>query len=590
MLFLAVVGISGAAMIGATGGIDTSLFGIAVSARNPLRTLLVGSVALTLYILSGGEVRLPGGSSSHRLLSRLRQVQWPRTLAVTLAAMTAVLIWVYGAKAVGGADSYGYMSQSELWAEGLPKRVMPIIAEVPWPQAAWTFSPVGAYRPMHSYRQVSGPDRWTIVPVYPPGLPLLLTAAGAVGGFQAKFMVVPLLAGVLVLATYGIGARLVSPVVGLMAAWLVATSPPVLFIAVTVMSDVPAAALWSVAFFFVLGRSTTSAAIAGATAGFAVLVRPNLAPLVAILGLRYLYEFLDPATRRAAFSRGSFFALTAMVPIGALGVLHYVLYGSPTASGYGVTEGFFSRTHVVPNLRRYFGWFVESHTVVGLAGFAALAVPLRRVWPRDDMRSVRVIAPLFVLFVWTIYVIYLVWDDWWYLRFLLPSYPLIMTGTAAIARSVALRLPRELTWVAGAVVLMLGCVQLGTSSQYGVQDHWTGERRYVLAAHMARQMTPRNSLIIANQHMASVRYYGGRVTIRFDSLEANWLDRTVRWLDRRDVETYLLIEDWELDAFRKRFVGERALEALSRAPMAVYREPGILICTTCPGGVHPTSL
>jgi hypothetical protein len=262
--------------------------------------------------------------------------------------------------------------------------------------------------------------------------------------------------------------------------------------------------------------------------------------------------------------------------MGALGVLHYVLYGSPTASGYGVTSGFFSRTHVVPNLLRYFGWFVESHTVVGLAGFAALLVPLRRFWPREDMRAAAIIASLFVAFVWTIYIIYLVWDDWWYLRFLLPSYPLIMVGTAAMARSIAVWRPREMTWVVGVLMFVLGGLQFGRAWQYGVQDHWANERRYVLAAHMARQMTPRNSLILANQHTASVRYYGGRVTIRFDSLDANWLDRTVRWLDRRDIETYLLIEDWELEAFRNRFGHEQAAEALSRPPVAVYRDPGLL--------------
>ena len=114
------------------------------------------------------------------------------------------------------------------------------------------------------------------------------------------------------------------------------------------------------------------------------------------------------------------------------------------------------------------------------------------------------------------------------------------------------------------------------TNDYGVHDTWAGERRYVMAARMLRQLTPRDSLVIANQHMATARYYGSRVSIRFDSLSRDWLDRSIRWLERRDVQTFLLVEDWELPAFRTRFVGERAIERLNQPPLAIYREPGLV--------------
>jgi hypothetical protein len=576
MLVLALLGTSGAVLIFATGGFDASLFGTLVTARNPLRPLMLGSLALTLYILAGGEVRVPRNAVERLTHSRLNRVPWPVTLASALAITMAVTTWVYGAKAVGGADTYGYMSQSELWADGLPKLVRPIIAEVPWSNAAWTFSPIGAYRPMSSFRDVEGADRWTLVPVYPPGLPLLLAAAGAVGGFQAKFMVVPFMAGLLVLATYGIGARLLAPSAGLAAAWLVATSPPVLFIAAVVMSDVPAAALWASALFLTLGRGPIAALGAGAVGGFAILVRPNLAPLAAILALRHVPGLLSRATRLTAARDLLLFGAAAAIPVAGLALLHTVLYGSPTASGYGVTSGFFTADHVEPNVRRYFSWFLQSHTPVALAGLAAIFVPSRRLWPRVDLRIAGLIAPLFVLFIWTIYIAYIVFDDWWYLRFLLPSYPLIMIGLAALAAALVRWRPREMRSLVGTAVIVLGAVQLGRAYTYGIQDHWMGERRYVMAAQMAREYTPRNSLIIANQHMASISYYASRTAIRFDSLPSRWLDRSIRWLERRDVEVFLLLEDWELEAFMERFADQRALDVFRRQPLAIYREPGLL--------------
>jgi hypothetical protein len=270
------------------------------------------------------------------------------------------------------------------------------------------------------------------------------------------------------------------------------------------------------------------------------------------------------------------FGLTFAVPVGALGLLHHLLYGSATASGYGTTSGFFSSDHIVPNVRRYFGWLVESQTVIALVGLLALFLPFRRLWPRENLRITTLVAPLFVGMIWTSYILYLVWDEWWYLRFVLPSYPLIMVGTGAVAAALVRWRPREMTWVVGLLVIVLGCVQLARAYDYGVHDTWAGERRYVMAARMLRQLTPRDSLVIANQHMATARYYGSRVSIRFDSLSRDWLDRSIRWLERRDVQTFLLVEDWELPAFRTRFVGERAIERLNQPPLAIYREPGLV--------------
>src|SRR5262249_33750080 len=94
--------------------------------------------------------------------------------------------------------------------------------------------------------------------------------------------------GLLVLATFGIGRRLGDDLIGLIGAWLVATSPVVLFMSVAPMTDVPVAAVWAAAFYWLLGTTATTATAAGFLSALAVLVRPNLAPLAGILALRFV--------------------------------------------------------------------------------------------------------------------------------------------------------------------------------------------------------------------------------------------------------------------------------------------------------------
>jgi hypothetical protein len=83
-------------------------------------------------------------------------------------------------------------------------------------------------------------------------------------------------------------------------------------------------------------------------------------------------------------------------------------------------------------------------------------------------------------------------------------------------------------------------------------------------------------MIMASIHAGSLRYYAGRATLRFDLLHEDWLDRAASWLDAHGRHPYVLIEDWEIPAFRKRFVQSR-LGGLRLAPALVYeayRIPG----------------
>jgi len=165
-------------------------------------------------------------------------------LAVVLALCVVGAGVVWNTRTAAGADAYGYVSQADLWLSRTLFIDQRFAASAPWPLARWTFTPLG-YRPE--------PAGYRIVPSYAPGLPMLMAVAKAMAGECAKFWIVPLAGGLLVLATYWIGVRIGRPWIGLAAAWLVATSPTMLFMLMAPMSDVPAAAAWALAGMFAAG-------------------------------------------------------------------------------------------------------------------------------------------------------------------------------------------------------------------------------------------------------------------------------------------------------------------------------------------------
>ena len=86
-------------------------------------------------------------------------------------------------------------------------------------------------------------DAAAIVPLYAPGLPLLMALGQAIFGFCGAFFVVPLCAALTIWLTYAVGRRVFDrPGIALWGAALVAASPVFLYQSMNAMSDVPVTA------------------------------------------------------------------------------------------------------------------------------------------------------------------------------------------------------------------------------------------------------------------------------------------------------------------------------------------------------------
>ncbi len=559
------------------GGFKFRLLGVAIRSNDPERALLIGAVALAGYFVAGGSIpalgRLRGAGSGavDALVNVASQVaralpKRPGLVAVAIALALAITVGVESTRIAGGADAYGYVSQADLWLAGHLAIEQPWVAQVPWPNAEWSFSPLG-------YRPAEPAGQWSIVPTYSPGLPLLLAGAKLLGGQCALFAVVPLLTGLGVLVTYGIGKHLVSPGGGVIAAWLVAASPIVTVIAVEPLTDVPVMTMWGLSLYLLLARigGKLSPAIVGLAAGIAILIRPNLVPLSVPIGIWYMIRRHRDGDSRILST--ALFTLAVLPAILLIAFLNNRLYGSPLSSGYGTLNDLYSWSHVGPNGRRYVAWFVFAQTPIALAGLAALLVPTRRLWTAAvDLRIVPILA-LFVTLLWGQYLAYEVYDSWGFLRFLLPSWPLIMAGLAAVllfaSEAWLARFPRTVAHTALALLVVL--LGAWTFSRV-LRDNMLNREVAAVEAplgQLVRKHTVDNSVVLVWERSGTIRYYSGRTTLRYDYLDREWLDRAVAWLRERGVHVYAVLDPNHREQCVRRFAGQAALAALDR-PVFIY--------------------
>ena len=244
-----------AAVIAGAAGIDTTIAGTPIRAHGAGRVL---AAALLIFV-----IRFRMGIES-----------WPAwLLRMTLITCIAfsVATWLrFLLTTIGGADSYGYVSASQMLRQGRLVEPAPI--------AGWLSAPNGL--------AIASPLGWApaangagIVPTYPLGLPIVMAVCSAIAPF-AVFFVSPILGLLTLLLVFRLAREWFDDNVALVSTLLVAWNPVFITYAKQPMSDVAAAA-WLMLAITLAFRSTPAPAFAaGLAAGAAVMTRPAL--LIAI--------------------------------------------------------------------------------------------------------------------------------------------------------------------------------------------------------------------------------------------------------------------------------------------------------------------
>ena len=455
-------------------------------------------------------------------------------LALTAALALTTFGIVRGTWAVGGSDSSCYGLMADALAHGHLQPSSDLVTRVPWPDASRTFAPAGFIpSPVR-------PD--AAAPICAPGMSVLMAPLVLIGGADALFLLTPIAAGLLVWFTFVLGRRVAGEMAGLIAAVLVAASPIVLFQSVQPMNDIVTAALWIAAFAVASGEGTARTCVAGLLTGAAILVRPNLAPLV-----------LPVAS--LAFTPGFFVAL---LPGGvALVALNYGLYGSALSSGYGSATTLFSAGNVSANLRQYSRAIADTETIVLALGVIApfvLKERRRLAWTLLAAAAI----------VMAIYALYQPFPEWWYIRFLIPAIALMLV----LASAAAVQLARgvKMLGIVGLAAIVLVFSMLERSGTRDALQLQQLESRYRDSGQLVRERLPANAILITVWQSGSMRFHAGRPSVMWDALDPDWLDRAVDWLRANGLTPYILLERREEQDFRARFRGHSSYGALDWPP------------------------
>jgi hypothetical protein len=471
-----------------------------------------------------------------------------------------VVALVFGSAVAGGADSYGYVSQAHLWATGRMSEELRLVDELVPTIPARALVPLG-YLPGKGHR--------TMVASYAAGLPLVMALFERLAGKHAVFWVTPLLAGLAVWSTFLLGRSAAGPLAGVLAAALLATSPAFLFqLTAAPMSDLPAAAWWTLALALLFVERAWSPPLAALAAGMAILTRPNLVPVAAVPLLLLLWRAVEEQRRAgerdARPRRRELIVVAAGIAAAcaAVAAIHQRLYGSPLASGYDL-RGLFGLEHLGPNLVRYPALLTAMHTpVVWLAAAAPWLLRRRRLPTQAVLAAAGV-----VLTVYACYLFYPGFDGHTTLRFMVPGLPalFVLLGTTLTIATARL----TVVWRAAVLLLVVALIGVHGVEYAGERSAFetAGDRRYPLIGEAIAQRLPPRAVILAMQHSGSVRYYAGRDIVRYDLVPPQRLDRLMKRLRRLDYHPYLLLDDWEVAEFRQRFERRSPLGALDWPPV-----------------------
>jgi hypothetical protein len=507
-----------AVLLAVSGGFRVTVGGLRLSARSPWPAATLALVALGVWFLLARAANKVAPDLELAWSSVDRQAA---SIAAAIAIGSGLAAAFQSTFSPAGADASGYLSEARMFASGRLSYTDTLTAIVGGWQTGLT-APLG---------WLPGAVQGFQTPTYPPGLPLLMAIPHWAGGSVAACWVVIVSAAIAVWSTGRIGLHLAGGAAGIVAAVTLATLPVFLYQSVQPMSDVPVTAAWMLCWVMLVrsGPGLRAPVAAGIACAIAVLIRPNLAPL-AIVPLIF-------TSRRVAF------ALPVAVAGLFLAWLQWHWYGSPLRSGYGSAGEIFSLANVAPNAAFYARWLLATAPILVLGAIGLWFARVERVtWALASFAALAVGA----------YLVYAVFEDWSYLRFLLPSLAIGSVFVGVTAARMLAGLPAAarpaVLLITGAAIATAGIANGRALSAFDLD---TQHRRIVLMAGRLNGAMAADAVIVAGEQSGSMRYATGHPILRWEAATPADLARALSALQGREV--WIVLDGFEHELFRKKF-------------------------------------
>lgn len=460
--------------------------------------------------------------------------RWFVVLVAVLAIGYALFLRRYTSPYAGGSDSSGYLNSAALLLDGRLTTTRPVL-----PGHTVAEFGIGAHVPLGFLPRV-GSDEMS--PTYPLGLPLHLVAFSWIAGLD--WATVPLnictaLAGGGLL--YLLARRLsLPPGWALAGAMLLLLCPLYIFTATQPMSDL-LASVWSLAALYAAlrAREKWSWALAcGFAVAWAVLVRPTdlllVVPVALALGL--------------AWRSYLWVGLGGLPGAVLLAAYNHQIYGSSFITGYGDIWLAFSREFAAHNLPFFALWIPGLLTPLVLAALAAPFLPAGR------QRDLGVLGTWAAVLIGFYAFYYHSGETWWYLRFILPAFPVLILGALVVLHSFLSAAPGRK--IIGGLLLAasLGW-ELVQVDRLQLLQNKSGEATYADASAWTREHLPANAAIICMQVSGALHYYTGFLVVRWEQVAPGDLRRLFLALQDLHQPVYAVLYDFEETDAQQRIGG-----------------------------------
>ena len=397
------------------------------------------------------------------------------------------------------SDQSGYFNIAQRLLQGKLIQHVPVIAGVQPPVWNYDFQ-----RPLGFLVDA---QTGMMVPTYPVGFPLHLLAAEPFVSLQYATLAVNVClvaaSGILVFA---LGRELKLPpwwaLAGVVLLWV---CPLFVVDALQPMSDLPAT-VWTLAALWTSLKAHHRwpwGFAAGFAVGVAVLVRPTdllvMVPVALALGFR----------------KRAWIALTVGgLPAAAFQAWYNLtLYGRILTTGYGNVGFLFGPRFLVHNFLHFAFWIPAL-----LSPFVVLpALGLRRSWRESQSAATALIAWAVVL--WGFYLFYYhAGETWWYLRFILPIFPVIILASLVVVRRWCEQSPRfaRLKWVPFTVLLAAIGWQVAVTHYFDIITLKRGDKRYTKTVEWMNTHAPADAIVLQMQMSGSFTYYTNLAIVRWD--------------------------------------------------------------------------
>jgi len=440
--------------------------------------------------------------------------------------------------AAGGPDESGYMSEAKMLRAGrLRVEIEPLRTLELDRSFADVFTPLGFHNA----------GTRTMVPSYPPGLPVHLLLASFFGGWErAPYLIAPIMALGCLILTYFVSRELgLPPLFAVAAAAILAAVPQFVLLSLQVMSDVPATFWALLAIWFALRSAAEdkhafpSALAAGIALGIAFWVRPTNAVLALPIALAM-------RGRRALVIRAAIGAAPLIV---LLLCLNAGVYGNPFRMGYGTPIEVLSLTRFGEALGFYSRWMVR--TLTPLVFPLGLLVILDR---RADAWHRAMLASWFLSLI-VFYGLYGPFDAWWYTRFLLPATPALIIGTLFLIRDLTPATLASVAAIALCAVVIYVSVRFGTRKRVLWIDD--DQRVYTGAMQWSAALLPRDAIVVSGVLSGSFLLYQSRFTARWDRLDDDRFQLLRAYAGNAGLKWFAVLSDQEvsMDEFQRHLHG-----------------------------------